>query len=117
MQRVVFFLLPLTLALAACGSSDSDVTADLREQLRANHEFDNGYDGLGTVEFADDTITVDTKAWADPSYGAYLYCDWVFNALEQLNGTTADTQVRVIMDGDEVLNKRGASESCVEASA
>jgi hypothetical protein len=100
--------------VAGCGSGDAAKTEELRQFLQDHHEFDNGYDGLGEVTVADGDVTVDTDSWADPAYGAYLYCAWVEDWLRDGNGA-ADSQIVVVMDGSEVLRSRGASESCDEA--
>jgi hypothetical protein len=102
-------------ALAGCGSSDASKTDDLRQFLQDAHEFDNGYDGLGEVTVSGGDVTVDTEGWADPSYGAYLYCAWVEDWLRGGGNGAADSQIVVVMDGAEVLRSRGASESCAEA--
>lgn len=96
------------------GSSDAAKTADLREALRVHYEFDDSYDGLGTVTVDGDEVIVDTTAWADPGYGAYLYCSWVENWVRRDQGDS-DSDIVVIMDGREILRSRGASESCLEA--
>jgi hypothetical protein len=104
----------VAVVLAGCGNSDADRTADLREALRVHYEFDPSYDGLGTVTVKGDEVVIDTKAWADPAYGAYLYCSWVENWLRSDQGD-ADSDIVVIMDGKEILRSRGLSESCADA--
>lgn len=100
-------------SLAGCGGND---TTDLRQFLADHHKFDNGYDGLGTVTVSDaGDVKIDTKAWADPSYGAYLYCSWAEDWLRGEGHGDADSQIVVVMDGSEVLRSRGESESCQEA--
>ena len=101
--------------LAGCGSSDADATGELREWLRVAHEFDNGYDGLGEVTVTDGDVTVDTVAWHNAGYGAYLYCAWVEQWLRFDGNGSVDSQIVVVMDGVEVLRSRGASETCAEA--
>lgn len=103
-----------TLALAGCGSSDADRTEALQEALRVHYEFDNSYDGLGTVTVEGDEARVETDAWADPSYGAYLYCSWVENWVRR-DQDDPDMDIVVIMDGREILRARGASETCLDA--
>ena len=102
------------LLLTGCGGSDGDKTEELQQFIRQAHEFDNGYDGLGDVEVAGDEVTVSTDAWADPGYGAYLYCSWVEQWVRGEAGD-ADSDIVVVMDGDEILRSRGESESCADA--
>ena len=111
-MRYLLLAVTAALALTGCGG-DSRKTDDLREYLRQAHEFDDPYEGLGTVTYEDGAVTIDTEAWADPGYGAYLYCSWVEPWVRE-NGN-ADTDIVVIMDGREILRSRGASEPCVEA--
>lgn len=115
MRRVVAVIaVAAALALAGCSGSDANRTADLQEFLRVNYEFDNSYDGLGDVAVDGDQVTVDTEAWANPAYGAYLYCSWVENWLRRDQGD-ADSDIVVIMGGKEILRSRGASEPCQDA--
>ncbi|MGY1829056.1 hypothetical protein ACI8AA_01360 [Geodermatophilus sp. SYSU D01180] len=100
--------------LVGCGASDADRTEELREAMRVHYEFDSAYDGLGTVTVRGDEAIVDTEAWADPAYGAYLYCSWVENWVRR-DLDDPDMDVVVIMDGQEVLRARGLSETCLDA--
>lgn len=79
-----------------------------------HYEFDNGYEGLGEVRVEGDEAIVDTEAWHDPDYGAYLYCSWVENWVRRDQGDP-DMDIVVIMDGQEILRARGASETCLDA--
>lgn len=110
-RRLIAGLLAAPLVLAGC-AGDGGKTEDLREFLRVAHEFDSGYDGLGEVTYSGGDVTVDTDAWANPSYGAYMYCAWVE---DWLRAEDADGDIVVVMDGEEVLRARGASESCSDA--
>lgn len=112
-MRPVRYLL-LVVALLAAGCSGSDKTEEVREFLRVNYEFEESYDGLGTVTVEDGEVTVDTEAWHDPAYGAYLYCSWVENWVRRDLGDP-DMDIVVVMDGAEVLRARGASEPCRDA--
>jgi hypothetical protein len=114
MRRVVL-LAAGTLVLAGCGTSDTDRTEDLREAMRVHYEFESAYDGLGTLTVDGDEAIVDAaREWADPQYGAYLYCSWVENWVRgDIDDPDMDIVVR--MGGREILRARGASESCVDA--
>lgn len=107
--------------LVGCGASGADKTADLREMLRQDHQYDSGYELLGAVTVDDDgDVTVRAEPWANPLAGAELYCGWVSGWA--YDHGTADTRVTVTVPpragGEEVtLVRRGASESCSEATA
>lgn len=113
-MRISSLAVVALLALAGCGSSDASRTDDLREAMRVHYEFESAYDGLGTVKVEGDEAIVDTEAWHDPAYGAYLYCSWVENWVRR-DIDDPDMDIVVRMDGREILRARGASESCADA--
>lgn len=112
--RVSLLAVIALLAITGCTSKDEQRTADLREALRVHYEFEDPYSGLGTVTVKGDEAIVDTEAWYDPAYGAYLYCSWVENWVRR-DLADPDMDIVVIMDGQEILRARGASESCADA--
>lgn len=117
MRTVRFLLLAVTasLALVGCGADDGDRTAQLQEYLRQAHEFDREYIDIHEVTYADGNVVLEAEMPPIPLPRAAVYCEWVSDWLYEEGRGTADSDVMIRGNGQDLLTRRGLSESCVEA--